>query len=163
MKNEVKNAIVITITVILILVVVYLTTAIFMTGEIGNKKKDEKNEVTNVAEESQTSTLYDNMIIASKTFKQKNDEYMVIFFSQKDASDTLKNIISTYDSSDKETKLYKVNTDEAINKFVVSDEANSSATNYNELKINDTTLVTIKNGVITLYIVAEDNVIEALN
>ena len=92
MKNEVKSAIAITITVILILVVVYLTTAVFMTGEIGDKKKDEKDEVTNVSEESQTSTLYDNMIIASKTFEQKNDEYMVIFFSQKDTSDTLKKL-----------------------------------------------------------------------
>ena len=162
MKNEVKSAIAITITVILILVVVYLSTAVFMTGEIGDKKKDEKDEVTNVSEESQTSTLYDNMIIASKTFEQKNDEYMVIFFSQKDTSDTLKNMISTYDSSDKDTKLYKVNTDEAINRFVISDEANNSATNYNELKINDITLVTIKNGVIASYIVTEDNVIEAL-
>ena len=162
MKNEVKSTIAITITVILILVVVYLSTAVFMTGEIGDKKKDEKDEVTNVSEESQTSTLYDNMIIASKTFEQKNDEYMVIFFSQKDTSDTLKNMISTYDSSDKDTKLYKVNTDEVINRFVISDEANNSATNYNELKINDITLVTIKNGVIASYIVTEDNVIEAL-
>lgn len=162
MKNEVKSAIAITITVILILVVVYLSTAVFMTGEIGDKKKDEKDEVTNVSEESQTSTLYDNMIIASKTFEQKNDEYMVIFFSQKDTSDTLKNVISTYDSSGKDTKLYKVNTDEVINRFVISDEANNSATNYNELKINDITLVTIKNGVIASYIVTEDNVIEAL-
>lgn len=162
MKNEVKSAIAITITVILILVVVYLSTAVFMTGEIGDKKKDEKDEVTNVSEESQTSILYDNMIIASKTFEQKNDEYMVIFFSQKDTSDTLKNMISTYDSSDKDTKLYKVNTDEVINRFVISDEANNSATNYNELKINDITLVTIKNGVIASYIVTEDNVIEAL-
>lgn len=162
MKNEVKSAIAITITVILILVVVYLSTAVFMTGEIGDKKKDEKDEVTNVSEESQTSTLYDNMIIASKTFEQKNDEYMVIFFSQKDTSDTLKNMISTYDSSDKDTKLYKVNTDEVINRFVISEEANNSATNYNELKINDITLVTIKNGVIASYIVTEDNVIEAL-
>ena len=162
MKNEVKSAIAITITVILILVVVYLSTAVFMTGEIGDKKKDEKDEVTNVSEESQTSTLYDNMIIASKTFEQKNDEYMVIFFSQKDTSDTLKNMISTYDSSGKDTKLYKVNTDEVINRFVISDEANNSATNYNELKINDITLVTIKNGVIASYIVTEDNVIEAL-
>ena len=162
MKNEVKSAIAITITVILILVVVYLSTAVFMTGEIGDKKKDEKDEVTNVSEESQTSILYDNMIIASKTFEQKNDEYMVIFFSQKDTSDTLKNVISTYDSSGKDTKLYKVNTDEVINRFVISDEANNSATNYNELKINDITLVTIKNGVIASYIVTEDNVIEAL-
>ena len=38
MKNEIKNGIVIAICVILISVIVYLTTAIFLTGEIGNKK-----------------------------------------------------------------------------------------------------------------------------
>lgn len=134
-----------------------------MTGEIGNSNKDEKEDALTTTKESITSSLYDNMIIASKTFEQKNDEYMVIFFSQNDASDTLKSTISAYDSSDKNVKLYKVNIDEAINKFVVSDEENINATNYDELKINDVTLITIKNNEITSYVVTEDDVISKLN
>lgn len=134
-----------------------------MTGEIGNSNKDEKGNDLTTTEENITSSLYDNMIIASKTFEQKNDEYMVIFFSQNDVSDTLKSTISAYDSSNKNVKLYKVNIDEAINKFVVSDEQNINATNYDELKINDVTLITIKNNEITSYVVTEDDVISKLN
>lgn len=42
MRNELKNGIILSITVILIILVVYLTTAVFMTGEIGSKKNSEK-------------------------------------------------------------------------------------------------------------------------
>ncbi len=160
MKNEVKNAIIMTFVVIVILVIVYLTTAIFMTGEIGNNKKDDKNDTT-TNNESQ-SELYDNMIIASNTFNQKNEEYNVIFFHEKDDNDALKNSISAYDSSQKDIKLYKVNLDEAINKFVISKQQNSSATNYEELKINDVTLINIKNKVITSYVTGYENVISKL-
>ena len=149
-----------TLVVIVILVIVYLTTAIFMTGEIGNNKKDDKNETT-TNNESQ-SELYDNMIIASNTFNQKNEEYNVIFFHEKDDNDALKNSISAYDSSQKDIKLYKVNLDEAINKFVISKQQNSSATNYEELKINDVTLINIKNKVITSYVTGYENVISKL-
>ncbi len=161
MKNEVKSGVIIAITVIIVLVVVYLTTAIFMTGEIGNRKTTAKND-TEAQTNDNISNLYDNMIIASKTFEQPNDEYMVIFFSQESSSETLNDAISSYDSIGKETKLYKVNLDEVINKFVVSQESNNNASNYSELKINDTTLITIKNKEITSYVVGDKNVIDKL-
>lgn len=161
MNNDLKNGIVITITVVLVLAVVYLTTAVFMTGEIGSSKANKKNKVT-TTKSNVTTNLYDNMIIASKTFDQPNDEYMVIFFSEKEASDNLKSAISSYDSGNKAVKLYKVNTDEVINKFVVSEEVNMDATNYNELKINDVTIITIKDKVITSYVVKEEAVIDKL-
>ncbi len=161
MNNDLRNGIVITVTVVLVLVVVYLTTAVFMTGEIGSSKTNKKNKVT-TTKSAVTTTLYDNMIIASKTFDQPNDEYMVIFFSEKKASDNLKNAILSYDSGSKDVKLYKVNTDEVINKFVVSEDENINASSYNELKINDVTIITIKDKVITSYQVKEDKVIDKL-
>lgn len=161
MKNEVKSGVIIAITVIIVLVVVYLTTAIFMTGEIGNRETPTKNN-KEVKTNDNVSNLYDNMIIASKTFEQPNDEYMVIFFSQRSSNETLNDAISSYDSIGKETKLYKVNLDEVINKFVVSQESNNNASNYSELKINDTTLITIKNKEITSYVVGDKNVIDKL-
>ena len=87
---------------------------------------------------------------------------MVIFFSQDKINDELKSTLSSYDSLGKETKLYKVNIDETINKYVKSDEQNDSATNSSELKINKTTLITITNGKITSYITDNDTIINAL-
>lgn len=157
MKEELKNGIVITITVILILVTVYFTTAVFLTGEIGGENKEKETPETT----EPISSEYENMIIASSTFKQLNEEYMVMFYS-KDASEAIKTALKTYDSMNKETKLYKVNMDEAINKYVKSNEINSSATNSDELKVNGSTLIVIKNGVISSYVTNEEEIISKL-
>ena len=159
MKQEVKSAIVTVICVGLIIAVVYLSTAYFLTGEIGNKSKVTKKTTESY---SGLSLNYENMIIAGKVFDMKESSYMVIFFSQDKINDELKSTLSSYDSLEKETKLYKVNIDEAINKYVKSDEQNDSATNSSELKINKTTLITIKNGKITSYITDNDTIINTL-
>lgn len=163
MNNEVKNGIIITITVILVIVIVYFATALLMTGEIGSKDEKEKNnENTTSTESTEGSSLYDNMIIAGRVFEQKDDKYMVIFFSENDASDTLKASITSYDSTLDGVKLYKVNTDEAINSYVVSDDFNKTATNDDELKVNDVTLITIEGKAITSYVIGENSVINEL-
>lgn len=154
MKNEVKNGIIIAICVMLIIVVVYFSTAIFMTGEIGRKKSKTTTTTT-----SEIKSEYDNMIIASNTFKMYDDEYMVIFYSSKDSSDDLKNAISNYSG---ELKLYKVNTHEAINSYVKSDYDNKTANESNDLKIKDNALITIKNGTITTYVSNDEEIINAL-
>lgn len=149
MKDEIKNLIPITIFVILALVGVYLVTAIFKTGEIGGKSKNTTTTSSGVTE------LYDDMILANNTFDKSANEYMVLFFNEKDLSESLKTIIKAY-SEDK--KLYKVNLDEAINKFVISDEENPNAASASELKINKTTLVTISNNKIISYITDEKEI-----
>lgn len=155
MKEEVKNGITITIVVVLTLILVYLATAFFLTGEIGGKK------TTTTKDSSSVTTLYQDMILASKTFERPEEEYMVIFFSEKDAKKRIKSYMKSYYNED--IKLYKVNLDESINKFVVSkDEENKEAKNANELKIKDTTLIVIKNKSIVSYITDTDEIVEKI-
>lgn len=155
MKEEVKNGITITIVVVLTLILVYLATAFFLTGEIGGKK------TTTTKDSSSVTTLYQDMILASKTFERPEEEYMVIFFSEKDAKKRIKSYMKSYYNDD--IKLYKVNLDESINKFVVSkDEENKEAKNANELKIKDTTLIVIKNKSIVSYITDTDEIVEKI-
>lgn len=160
MKEELKNGIIITITVVLIIIVVYFATAIFMTGEIGNKDKSEEETTTTTT--SSAVSEYKNLIIASSTFKQLQQEYMVMFFSEKNSSETIKTVLKNYASSSGKTKLYIVNMDEAINKYVKSKESNKSATTSDELKIDVDTLLVIKDGTISSYITDEDEVIDKL-
>lgn len=157
MKEEIKSAIIISIVVLFIIGITYFTTAFFLTGEIG--RGNLSNESSEVSEEAEATSLYKDMIIASKTFTQKKSEYNVLFFSNNNASDAIINILSSYSGS---LSLYKVNTDEAINKYVVSEESNPNATNASELKINGTTLITIKDGVITSYITGDTDIIKNL-
>lgn len=160
MKNEIKNGLVIAICVILISVIVYFTTAIFLTGEIGTKKdKENKNDVEETGANTDPQSAYDNMIIAGRVFNQSEDTYMVILFKEDSASDDLKTAIKNYNASE---KLYKVNLDETINKYVVGESDNNNATNSKELQVKDTALLTISSGSIRSYIIDEEQIINAL-
>ena len=151
MKGEIKEGIILTVSILIIIGFVYFITAALKTGEIGNSK-----ETTTKSDAE--SELYDDMIMAKDTFN-KEGEYMVIFFSEKNAFDSVKSLMKSYNGN---LKLYKVNLDEKLNSFVISDEENSNATNSNELKIKDTTLIKISNGTISEYITDKKQILEQL-
>ena len=155
MKDEVKNAIIISVTVVLILVITYFVTALFATKEFGNSSS--KKETTNYLKHD-----YDNMIMASNTFSKSDNEYMVLFFSEKKMSETLKLVLKAYDSKGDVQKLYKVNTDEAINKYVLSSNENKNPTSGSDLKVKVPTLIKIKNGVTTEYVNDESQILDLL-
>lgn len=154
MKDEIKNGIIILISVLVILGATYLITAYFKGSLKG------KNEVT----ESSVSydAKFENMIILSKVFNIEDSEYKVLFYSNKKIKDSLSNTIKSYDSSKKDIKLYKVNYDESINKKVLSNQDNTKATNAEELKVKGITLITIKDNKIVSYITNEDEILSAL-
>ena len=158
MNKEIKNGIILAVSIILILIITYFTTAVFFTGEIGDKE-DKKTTTT---KSSGITSLYNNMIIASKTFDRPEDEYMVLFFSQKNASEDLKNTISNYDSSQNDIKLYKVNTDEAINKYVVSNSFNGNAETATDIKIVNQALIIIRGGKMVSYEIMEKDIVSKL-
>ena len=153
MRNELKNGIILSITVILIILVVYLTTAVFMTGEIGSKKSSEKKTTTTNAASS-----YENKILASKVFDQTPETYKVLIFSEQDVSDDLKSAITSYSGN---TKLYLVK-DEAINKYVSSDTDNVKPDNSSSLKVKKEALLTISNESVTSYVTNESEIIDEL-
>lgn len=152
MKEEVRNGIVLAICVILILVIVYFATAIFMTGEIGNKKISSKKTTTTESNESEFS----NLIMASSIFSKSESNYMVVIFSKKTASNELKEAIKGYSG---ETKLYIVNLDEPINKAIKS---NTDSISKDDLKVKDSALITIENGDISSSVIGGANIIGKL-
>ncbi len=164
MKEEVKNGIIICVCVVLIIVIVYFTISVFFTGEFGLNKNNKSNDnEENLSEESSVlNSSYSNMIIAGKTFEQKEEVYMVLFFSNNETSDSLKSAITSYDSANKDIKLYKVNMDEAINSYVKNDSDNTLPTNSKELKISDNALITISSKNVSSYITDETQIINAL-
>lgn len=160
MKDEIKEKILLILCVLIIIVGTYFITAIFMTKEIGGKKDGTKENSEN--SNSGLSLSYYNLILAGDTFSIDNNKYMVLFFSEKDSHDYLKNAFKAYDSNDNTIKLYKVNIDEPINSFVKGKDKNETASSVKELSITGDTLVTIENGKIVSYIDVEDDIISAL-
>ena len=82
MKSEIKSAVIIFFTVIIVLGVVYFISA-YNTGQIGHKKYTKSDQA------STNAPSYSNMIALSKTFSQSEDKYMVLFFSNKDIKESL--------------------------------------------------------------------------
>lgn len=155
MKDEIKNGIMLGVFVIIILVVVYFATAIFMTGEIGGKKtKDTKTTTT-----ASSTNQYNNRIIASKIFSRSEESYMVVIFSNKKASNELKEMVKNYNGS---IKLYVVNVDEAINRSLKSDTDNLYVQDSSSLKVKENALLTISGGVITKAVTGGANIISEL-
>lgn len=155
MKDELKNGIILGIFVIIILVVVYFATAIFMTGEIGGKKTKDNKTTTTVSSTNQ----YNNRIISSKIFDRSEESYMVVIFSDKKASNELKDSIKNYNGS---VKLYVINIDEAINKSLKADVDNLYAQDSSGLKVKENALLTINGGVITNAVTGGANIISEL-
>ena len=152
MKGEIKEGIILTVSILIIIAFVYFITATIKTGEIGGKKET-------TTKSDAVTELYDNMILAKDTFSKANTEYMVIFFSEKDVVDSIRAIMKSYSG---DTKLYKVNLDEKVNSYIVSEEENMYATNAGELKIKGTTLIKINNGTIKEYITDKKQILEQL-
>ncbi len=155
MKDEIKNGIIIGLFVIIILVVVYFATAIFMTGEIGGKKTKDIKTTTTVSSTDQ----YNNRIIASKIFNRNEESYMVVIFSNKNASNELKDSVKNYNGK---LKLYVVNIDEAINRPLKSDTDNLYVQDSSSLKVKENALLIINSGTITKAVMGGANIISEL-
>ena len=157
MQKEIRDGIVLGISVILIIVIVYFSTAIFMTGEIGNKSS--KKTTTTTTQFSNTTETYDNMIILSMVFSQSEENYMVVFFSKNNISNELKDAISNYSG---DTKLYKVNLDDPMNKIAKGDSDNLTVSNASDIKVKDNALITINSGSIVNTVSGGANIIKTL-
>ncbi len=159
MKEEVKKAITLLIVVLIILGAVYVVTEMMK----DNSKTSNKTKTTTTTKSSvNLDAKYSNMIILSKVFSMPESEYKVLFYSNKNIKDSLSKSIELYDSNEDNIKLYKVNYDESINKSVLQNEDNKSATKADELKVKGVTLITIKEGTITSYITNYDDILKAM-
>ena len=109
-------------------------------------------------EQSNTTTIQYEEIMAGQTFNRKESEYYVIF------ADSDKDFYSVYQSymSSSDKKIYIVDIGNSINDKYVSDETNSNAQSSSELKVKDNTLIKISNGQNILYLEGYEAVINEL-
>lgn len=141
-NNSMMNYLKITLIVVIFGCLIYLLSALFVTKELDwFNKKEEQSEATS------------NIILASQTFKQKEETYYVYFYNF-DEEDT--NITSTVTNSLSSDKVYKVNTSDALNSNYVSEETNKKAKTLEELKVKEHTLIKIENDTIKEYYEGEE-------
>ena len=107
--------------------------------------------------EIKESTISYEDISAGSVFDMNENEYYVIFskFNSKVYNIYIYNLLNTYS---KDTKIYKVNLSDGINKSIISETSNKKATKSSELAISTDTLIKIKNKKIVLYVEGEDEI-----
>ena len=141
-KNPGRNFIIITCVLLLIMCIIYLVTSLFITKELDWFSKKDKEEET-----TEESTVSDS-ILASAIFKQKEEEYYVYFYDFSEEKNSITEIVNNKLSGD---KVYKVNTESAMNKKYVNEESNKRAKTLEDLKVKAPTLIKISNGEIIKY------------
>lgn len=147
--NEIKKNVISAVCIVAFILLVYL-------GLLGLEKLGlfEKG----YTKPSNDVTISETNILIGEVFNRNNDEYLVLF-------DKLDNNGSSYIRSllsSREDKVYYVDMNDGFNKKYASDEANKDAKNASELKINDVTLIRIKNGKIDMYKTGEEEIEEYL-
>ena len=141
-KNPGRKYIIITCSLLVIMCAIYLITSLFITKELDWFNKKDKEEET-----KEESTVSD-AILASAIFKQKEEEYYVYFYEFSEEKNPITEVVNNKLSSE---KVYKVNTESAMNKKYVNNESNKNAKKLEDLKVKAPTLIKISNGEITKY------------
>lgn len=105
-----------------------------------------------------TTIQYDEILIGD-SLNQSEDEYYVLFVNQSDYNSRYKEYISRYNN---QQKFYYSLIDNGLNRKFISDESNLNVENISDLRINDTSLIKIKNGRIIETYDGNANVMQAL-
>ena len=137
-EHQVKKLVIITLVLVFIVCVIYILSALFITKEVDWFDKDEERP----------ETLVSNTILASETFKQKEEEYYVYFYDYNDEDSEISSVISSKLSK---SKVYRVDTSSALNNKYVSEESNKSAKNLDGLKVKSPTVIKVAGEQITSY------------
>ncbi len=141
---ELKTAIKIVIGVLLFIIVLYFVGRI-ASGEL-KLKKDKDTE----------ATIQYSEILAEKTFKQKDNEYYVMYYYFDDNSVSLIEAIASHLSQT--AKVYKVDLKKNFNSDYISDSVNKKPKNLSELKVTNPTLIKIESGNVTNLITGLDSI-----
>ena len=87
--------------------------------------------------------------MASDIFKQKEEEYYVYFYNFEETE--MENKITGLVNNINNAKVYKVNTNSALNTKYVGETSNKEASSVEELKVITPTLIKISNDTIVEY------------
>lgn len=104
---------------------------------------------------------YENIEVGTM-FDRIEEEYYVILSDGEKDSYYLSSLTSNYEEKDDALKIYTVDLSDGLNSSVVSNESNTTSSKVTELKINDTTLIHVRNGQNVESFVGIDNIANVL-
>lgn len=156
-NGEYKKIVIITLSVLAFLAAFY-----FITVAILNKDDNSTKNDTN--KDTEVEIQYKEILVGT-SFSMKDSSYLVVYYNttDKDNASDISSAISTYRTNNKDSHIYYVDMNNALNKNFVSGESNSSASSAEELKINGPTLINFADGKIVEYVEGKDRIIDYLS
>lgn len=127
-------------------------------------KKD--NSTNNSSTTEEKSYIAPNTAIVGTMLNKSSDAYYVIIYDKtKDNATTYYSLVSTYKAKDKALKVYTVDLSNSLNKkYIATDnKTNPKATNLEDLKFGEVTLLKVKNNKITEAYETTDAIKKALD
>ena len=134
-----------------------ITLIIVIIGVVGiyllTKYVVKKDNATNNSSNTEEKNYIDpNTAIVGTMLNKSSDAYYVIIYDKtKDNATTYYSLVSTYKAKDKALKVYTVDLSNSLNKkYIATDnKTNPKATNLEDLKFGEVTLLKVKNNKIT--------------
>ena len=142
--------------VILILVVAYFFTRIFVTRDLFNRPPVREDVVTI------PDINYDVMALRSMFTRPYKEYYVLIYSSEHRQANFLSILASTFRAGEDAIKLYFADLNSPFNRSFHSEESNPKATSALDLKVGDTTLIKIRDGRIVRFIENIDDITKEL-
>ena len=148
-----------------------ITLIIVIIGVVGiyllTKYVVKKDNATNNSSNTEEKNYIDpNTAIVGTMLNKSSDAYYVIIYDKtKDNATTYYSLVSTYKAKDKPLKVYTVDLSNSLNKkYIATDnKTNPKATNLEDLKFGEVTLLKVKNNKITEAYETTDAIKKALD
>ena len=148
-----------------------ITLIIVIIGVVGiyllTKYVVKKDNATNNSSTTEEKNYIDpNTAIVGTMLNKSSDAYYVIIYDKtKDNATTYYSLVSTYKAKEKALKVYTVDLSNSLNKkYIATDnKTNPKATNLEDLKFGEVTLLKVKNNKITEAYETTDAIKKALD
>ena len=148
-----------------------ITLIIVIIGVVGiyllTKYVVKKDNATNNSSNTEEKNYIDpNTAIVGTMLNKSSDAYYVIIYDKtKDNATTYYSLVSTYKAKDKALKVYTVDLSNSLNKkYIATDnKTNPKATNLEDLKFGEVTLLKVQNNKITEAYETTDAIKKALD
>ena len=148
---------------ITIIIVIIGVVGIYLLTKYVVKKDNATNNSSNTEEKNYIDP---NTAIVGTMLNKSSDAYYVIIYDKtKDNATTYYSLVSTYKAKDKALKVYTVDLSNSLNKkYIATDnKTNPKATNLEDLKFGEVTLLKVKNNKITEAYETTDAIKKALD
>ena len=148
---------------ITLIIVIIGVVGIYLLTKYVVKKDNATNNSSNTEEKSYIDPH--TAIVGTMLNKSSDAYYVIIYDKTKDNATTYYSLVSTYKAKDKALKVYTVDLSNSLNKkYIATDnKTNPKATNLEDLKFGEVTLLKVKNNKITEAYETTDAIKKALD